>query len=300
MPIIIRNLISTIILLAATQASFALALPENHSINGGITIVPVDMNKEPVAYFHDKRIPVLASIHKNQWLLVVGIPLANTSLIDYIDISYPTKARVPFQVGSGFYPTQSLTISDITKVDPRPQDLVRIKRETQKLATIYAQYVPENPFKQQFAPPLRGLISSLFGLQRVYNHKPRDPHSGLDIAAPQGKPIYAANDGVIAETGNYFFTGNTVIINHGMGVFSLYAHLSKILVKTGSPIKRGQELGLVGMTGRVTGPHLHWTMIVNQTLVNPLLFVPARQIVPPPAAVAKKSSAQIKGTKPYD
>lgn len=294
----IRPFVYAIILLAAAQASFALALPENHSINGGITIVPIDMNKEPIAYFHDKRIPVLASIHKNQWLLVVGIPLTNKALIDYIDIRYPTKTRVPFQVGSGFYPTQSLTISDMTKVDPRPQDLVRIKKETQKLTIIYAHYLPDNPFKQQFIPPLRGLISSLFGLQRVYNHKPRDPHSGLDIAAPQGKAIYAANEGIVVETADYFFTGNTVIVNHGMGVFSLYAHLSKILVKTGSHIKRGQKLGLVGMTGRVTGPHLHWTMIINQTLVNPLLFVPARQIVPPPAVAAKKPTVQIKGNKP--
>lgn len=266
----------------------AIALPENHAVNGGLTIIPIDIKDKPEAYYHGNRIPVLASFKPNQWLLIVAIPLTNTDPIQYIDITKPFKSSIPFQISDKLYTTQYLTIKDLSKVDPQPDDLIRIGKETKKLARIYSKYSQMNPFQQQFTAPLRGPVSSLFGLKRVYNKQPRDPHSGLDIAAPQGEPVYAINQGIVAETGDYFFTGNTVIIDHGMGVFSLYAHLSKIEVQTGELIKQGQELGLVGMTGRVTGPHLHWTMIVNQTLVEPLLFVPIRYIALPPPVQPKK------------
>lgn len=268
----------------------ALALPENHAVNGGLTIIPIDIKNQPEAYYHGNKIPVIPSTKPNQWLLIVAIPLNNNDPIQYIDIKKPVKTTIPFQISDKFYTTQYLTIKDLSKVDPQPEDKVRIEKETKKLARIFAQYSKINPFQQQFAAPLRGPVSSLFGLKRVYNKQPRDPHSGLDIAAAQGEPIHAVNQGTVVETGDYFFTGNTVIIDHGMGVFSLYAHLSKILVQTGEQVKQGQELGLVGMTGRVTGPHLHWTMIVNQTLVEPLLFVPIRNIALPPPVQPKKSA----------
>ncbi|KTD30803.1 peptidase, M23/M37 family [Legionella moravica] len=277
----------TVFLWSLSAHLFALALPENHAVNGGLTIIPIDINKQPEAFYQGKKIPVVPSSKPNQWLLIVAIPLANNEPIQYLDLTKPIKTTIPFQVSDKLYTTQFLNIKDISKVDPQPQDLVRIEKETRKLAQIYANYSNANPFKQQFAAPLRGPISSLFGLKRVYNKQPRDPHSGLDIATPEGEPIHAVNDGMVVETGDYFFTGNTVIIDHGMGVFSLYAHLSKILVKSGEPVKQGQELGLVGMTGRVTGPHLHWSMIVNQTLVEPLLFVPVRNIATPPVQPKK-------------
>ncbi|WP_298627774.1 M23 family metallopeptidase [uncultured Legionella sp.] len=267
----------------------ALALPENHAVNGGLTIIPIDIKNQPEAYYHGNKIPVIPSTKPNQWLLIVAIPLNNKDPIQYIDIKKPIKTTIPFQVSDKFYTTQYLTINDLSKVDPQAEDKVRIEQETKKLTGIFAKYTNTNPFKQQFKAPLRGPISSLFGLKRVYNKQPRDPHSGLDIAAPQGEPIHAIGKGNVVETGDYFFTGNTVIIDHGMGVFSLYAHLSKILVHVGENVKQGQELGLVGMTGRVTGPHLHWTMIVNQTQVEPLLFVPIRNIALPPPVQPKKA-----------
>lgn len=269
--------------LCLSHLTWAAALPENHSVNGGLTIIPVEVKKKPEAYYQNKRIPVLESRNANQWLLVVAIPLSNRDTIQYLDIKSPYKAVVPFQVSEKFYNTQSLHIKDLSKVDPQPADQVRIEQEVKKLNQIYARFSDTNPFEKEFTPPLKGAISSMFGLRRLYNNQPRDPHSGLDIAASEGQPVYAVNKGVVAETGDYFFTGNTVIIDHGMGVFSLYAHLSRIDVNVGQTIEQGEEVGLVGMTGRVTGPHLHWTMIVNQTLVDPLLFVPIRQIATTPA-----------------
>ena len=283
-----------LLLFCLTKMAYAMALPENHAVNGGLTIIPIDIKKQPEAYFQGKRIPVLPSSLPNQWLLVVAIPLDNRDPIQYITLAKPYKASIPFHVSNKFYNTQRLTIKDIRKVDPQPEDMIRITEETKKLNKIYANYSNINPFQNEYTSPIRGPISSLFGLKRVYNKEPRDPHSGLDIAASQGIPVHAVNQGTVAETGNYFFTGNTVIIDHGMGVFSLYAHLSKILVNTGESIKQGQEIGLVGMTGRVTGPHLHWTMIVNQTLVEPLLFIPLRNIINTTPAVQPKKEAKAK------
>lgn len=257
---------------------FAIALPENHSVNGGLTIIPIDIKQEPTAYYEGSRIVVLPSDKKNQWLLVVAIPLKKTDSIQYIQITKPIKTTIPFHVSNKLYNTQYLTIKDLSKVDPQPQDLKRIAKETKKLTEIFAHYSNENPFQQSFTAPITGPVSSLFGLNRFYNKQPRDPHSGLDIAAQEGQPVYAVNNGTVVETGDYFFTGNTVILDHGMGVFSLYAHLSKIDVKIGDKVTQGQLIGLIGMTGRATGPHLHWTMIVNQTLVEPLLFVQYRNI----------------------
>ncbi len=127
---------------------------------------------------------------------------------------------------------------------------------------------------------MRGPITSTFGLKRVYNGIPKAPHTALDIAAPSGKPVVAVNDGQVVNTHHRFFTGNTVIIDHGQGVMSLYAHLSAFKVKNGQHVKRGDVIGLVGKTGRVTGPHLHWAMYLNQTPVNPLLFVAKNKILP--------------------
>jgi murein DD-endopeptidase MepM/ murein hydrolase activator NlpD len=277
---------------------FAIALPENHSVNGGLTIIPFESASQPEATFQGKRITVLPGFKPNQWMLIVAIPLNNKESIQTIQIEKPITTTLNFQVSDKLYATQYLSIKDINKVDPQPQDMARIQQESKKLAEIYSHYTATNPFATSFTPPLRGPISSLFGLNRFYNKEPRDPHSGLDIAADQGKPVLAATNGIVAETGDYFFTGNTVIIDHGMGVFSLYAHLSKIDVKPGDVIKQGQEIGLVGMTGRVTGPHLHWTMVMNQTLVDPLLFVPVRKIAIAPPPPPKKAEATVK--KPTD
>ncbi|KTD60784.1 peptidoglycan DD-metalloendopeptidase family protein [Legionella shakespearei] len=291
-----NKIIRTITLLSLfclSHVTLGFALPENHAVNGGLTIIPVDVDKQPEAYYHGNRIPVLPGSKTNQWLLIVAIPLNVTDPIQYIEVTKPYKASIPFHVSEKFYNTQSLTIKDLSKVDPQPEDMIRIDNETMKLKKIFAHYSNVNPFEKSFTAPLRGPVSSLFGLKRLYNKQPRDPHSGLDIAGPVGEPIHAIANGIVAETGDYFFTGNTVIIDHGMGVFSLYAHLSKIMVQPGESIKQGQELGLVGMTGRVTGPHLHWTMIMNQTLVEPLLFVPVRNIatVPKPAAKTPQPTA---------
>ena len=121
--------------------------------------------------------------------------------------------------------------------------------------------------------PIRGEFSSPFGLKRFFNGEARDPHSGLDIAAAEGKTVYAPADGMVAQTGDYFFNGQTVMIDHGQGVISMLCHLSKINVIIGQTLKRGDAIGKVGHTGRATGPHLHWGLSINNARVNPLLVI---------------------------
>ncbi len=255
-----------------------ISLPENHSVNGGLTIIPIDIKKKPSATYLNKKIAVIPSFLKNQWLMVVGIPLDEKNSIQSIGISSPVKGTVPFQVSEKYYRIQSLKIENKRKVDPFAKDRPRINAEEKERREIYSTYTDRNPFEEAFIAPSHGPISSQFGLRRIYNGKSRDPHSGLDIASPLNTSVVAVSSGKVVSAKKYFFTGNTVIVDHGMGLFSLYAHLEKILVNKGQDIKQGNKVGLVGATGRVTGPHLHWSMILNQTLVDPLLFVPARII----------------------
>ena len=124
-----------------------------------------------------------------------------------------------------------------------------------------------------FIPPTAGKFSNSFGRKRFFNNEERAPHSGLDIPAPIGQKVVAPADGIVVQTGDYFFNGKTVLIDHGQGLISMFCHLSKIEVSKGQHITQGELLGLVGNTGRVTGPHLHWGMSLNDARIDPQLLL---------------------------
>lgn len=283
-----RIFVLVLICFSTISVSFADKLPENHAVNGGLTIIPVDVKQKPEIYFKQKRVSVVPSPNPNQWLLIVGVPLDVKQPIQQLNMVKPFKVDIPFHVSDKFYKTQYLTIKNDRKVDPYAEDRERIDAEKKKMADIFSSYNDHDPFREGFKAPSHGPISSLFGLKRVYNKKPRDPHTGLDIASPEGSPVQVVASGKVVDVSDYFFTGNTVIVDHGLGIFSLYAHLKDMNVKKGDTVKQGDQVGTIGSTGRVTGPHLHWSMIMNETWVDPLLFVSAREI----RAVPKQAKKQ--------
>ncbi|MBF0356221.1 MAG: M23 family metallopeptidase [Alphaproteobacteria bacterium] len=165
------------------------------------------------------------------------------------------------------------------QVTPDPQTQERINRENALIAKARAQSVPKALFESGFQSPAEGQISGVFGSQRILNGQPRSPHSGVDLAAPTGTPVIAAADGVVmlAEP-DLFYTGQTLLIDHGLGVNTVYAHLSALLVAPGSHVVKGQEIGKVGATGRVTGAHLHWGLSVGAVKLDPMT---ALKLTPP-------------------
>ncbi|HZX30442.1 MAG TPA: peptidoglycan DD-metalloendopeptidase family protein [Rhodocyclaceae bacterium] len=260
-----------VVLAGAQPAS---ALPRNLPAPGGVAVVPLDDwgDVPPKVSFGD-RTPVAVARHQARWYALLGISLDAAPGPIHLNVVGRNSARtIDVTVGRKDYPTQRLTIRDKRKVEPNPDDELRILAEkeiTDRIKTAYA----ERELDPDFILPAKGPLSSRFGLRRIFNGLPRNPHAGLDVAVGIGAPIRAPSSGVVVNTGDYFFNGNTVFVDHGRGLVSAYMHLSRIDVKEGQTVKRGDLLGAVGSTGRVTGPHLHWAVFLNGTAVDPELFL---------------------------
>ena len=188
-----------------------------------------------------------------------------------IDVVYPQRTErrsLTVLVMKEEYPEQRLTLPS-KMVDLDKKTLARVKTESKAVHEAFAGFVPHPLWKGQFVEPVRGKISGRFGSRRVINGQPRKPHSGEDIAAPKGTPVVAMNDGIVRLTADQFFSGKGVIVDHGVGLFSMYFHLSSVDVEHGQVVKKGQVIGKVGSTGRATGPHLHWGVRLNGARVDP-------------------------------
>ena len=208
---------------------------------------------------------------KDQWYAVVGIPLSAAT--GNHELHLDPGGTIRFEVRAKDYETQHITIKDRRKVEPNAEDLRRISREKKRITTALRSWSDGSAPHLPLLRPVNGEQSSAFGLRRFFNGKPRKPHSGLDIAAPRGTPVIAPAAGVVVDTGNYFFNGNSVFIDHGQGLVTMYCHLDSIAVKKGQKIARGERIGNVGSTGRVTGPHLHWSVSLNDARVDPALLM---------------------------
>ena len=251
-------------------------LPRENPVPGGIVILPISPDTEPAPVVHYYNQRVLVVPHAGKWQAVVGLPLSLTPGPQAVQVSGPEgqQRAINFAVRPVDYAEQRLTVKDRRMVEPSAEDLARIARETEVIRRAFTTWT-DLPLKSlQFSLPVRGRISSVFGLRRFFNNEPRQPHSGIDIAGPVGTSVAAPLAGTVVETGEYFFNGKTVFIDHGQGLISMFNHLSRITVRPGARVDTGEPIGEIGMTGRVTGPHLHWTVSLNNARVDPALFLP--------------------------
>ena len=284
-------------------ASAAPTLPRGEPVPGGIAILTLEApgNAEPVVTYNGHRVLVMrnhgaggtrssaattgstgsSSTRSSStgnggstWTALIGLPLALMPGTVSVDIHFGGAApeHRTIRIGPKQYTVQKLRVAP-SQVDLAQSDLDRVDGEQKIIRAALETFTPKLPSAMRFAPPVPGRRSSSFGLRRVFNDEPRNPHSGMDIAAPLGTPIKVPAEGVVINTGNYFFNGNTVFVDHGMGLITMYCHLSETDVKTGDRVKAGAVIGKVGKTGRVTGPHLHWGVALNTVFVDPALFI---------------------------
>jgi murein DD-endopeptidase MepM/ murein hydrolase activator NlpD len=260
----------------APTLAWSFNLPHHDPVPGGIAVVPLPVNSSapPEVFYQERRVMVAPNGDTQQsWVAVAGIPLEAETGKQHLSIKTVNGDQtVSFDIKDKKYQTQHIKIKNKRKVNPNKKDMERIGKEKKEIQYALALWSESDQLPTQFVLPVKGRLSSPFGLRRFFNQQPRKPHSGIDIAAPEGAPIVAPMAGTVISTGDYFFNGNTVFLDHGNGLVTMYCHMSKIDVKPGQAVIQGEAIGAVGKTGRVTGPHLHWGVSLNDARVNPGLF----------------------------
>ncbi len=248
--------------------------PADSQVPGGVARLSLGPSAErPQAFSGD--VPVLVLGDAIEWTALVGIPLSAAVGPASLRVQTAAGARnVPYTVHAKKYSEQRLKVAPKT-VDLSAADNARYERERDHQKEVMATFSTPLPTSLSLPVPVPGRRSSSFGLRRVFNGQSRNPHSGMDIAAPTGTPIKAPMAGKVIDTGDYFFNGDTIWLDHGGGFLTMYCHLSKIDVAQGDTVRAGDIIGKVGATGRVTGPHLHWGVMLNRTMVDPALFLQA-------------------------
>ena len=205
-----------------------------------------------------------------RWQALVGIDLdTKPGPYDATVSADGTQTREPLTVARHVFPTRRLTVNP-DLVHPPPDQLARVEREAQHLHEIWDHPAPQRLWTEPFVRPVPDEANSAFGTRSIYNGEPHAPHSGADFLSPAGRPVKAPSAGRVVLADPQYFSGNTVIIDHGLGLFSTLMHLEEIDVKVGDMVTAGQIIGKVGATGRVTGPHLHWSVRLDNARVDPL------------------------------
>lgn len=261
---------AAVCLLLIASCLQANGLPQDSRVPGGVAVLdiaPVSQSKPELRFQHH---PVLILSQQQRWLAVVGLPLSLTPG-NYALTDKDGASVLQFSVADKTYPTQTLNVEP-KYVEPPLEVQQRIARESALMREAFARFSEPLPSSLLMRKPAEGPETSAFGLRRVFNGQSRNPHSGLDIGAPLNAEVVAPLAGKVVVTGDFYFNGNTVIVDHGGGLLSLFCHLNVINVREGQQLGTGELIGRVGATGRVTGPHLHFSVNLTGARVEPSLF----------------------------
>ncbi len=251
-------------------------LLQNNAIPGGVAVLDFQTaHPNPTGFYYNVKLR-LQQIEGQHWQALAGIPLLTKPGKKEIVIQGFTTRKIPFEVKNHTYQSQHITLKGKQKkyLNPNQKHTDRLLKERAILAKARNFFSADALSDGWFVRPVDGVITSPFGFKRFYNGQPRRPHTGLDFAGKLRTPIKAAGAGRVILTGDFFFNGNTIFIDHGRGLISAYIHLNQIQVKQGQMLQRGEIIGSIGQTGRATGAHLHWGVYLNTTAVNPSLFLP--------------------------
>ncbi len=250
-------------------------LPQVRLAPGGVAVLDLGPAAE-APQVRQAGVPVMVTGSPAGWTAVVGIALdAKPGDVPLqVKAASGTESTLSFHIGPFRYAEQRLTVAP-GQVDLSAENLARHQREREHQAGMIATFSEPAPAALRMQAPVAGPRSGSFGLRRIFNGQPRAPHSGMDIAAASGTPVRAPLAGRVIDTGDYFFNGRTVWIDHGAGLLSMVCHLSAVEVAVGDRLAAGQAVGAVGATGRATGPHLHWSLSLNRVMVDPALFLAA-------------------------
>lgn len=256
------------------SGTYRTLLPQQSLVPGGVALLRIDAPADDPPRAVLNGAPVMVLRQRDHWLAVVGVPLGTAPgrLKVAVERRDAKVTSVELAIKPKQYVVQRLRVAP-GMVELAPDDLARVNRERPVLQAGLATFSEAPPTTLGLLQPVPGARSSSYGLRRVFNGQPRSPHTGMDIAAPMGSPVVAPARGKVVLTGDYFFSGNTVLLDHGQGLVTMYGHLSAIDVKPGDIVETGGVIGRVGSTGRATGPHLHWGVSLNHAMVDPALFL---------------------------
>jgi len=264
----LKNFFKLLFLLSSTL--FAI---ENNSYVGGVAVIDIGaFDEKPKVFYKAKEAKVIQK--EGSYFAVIGIGLKEkVGKRHIVAVANDKKLDFYFQVKPKAYKKEYIKLKTNKRVTLSKKNLARFHKEKAKTKKLLGKFNKTLSSDLNFVTPVHGRISSVFGKRRYFNKKPKAPHSGIDIAAKRGTPILAAESGYVAIQEEFFFNGNTIYLDHGEGVITIYCHMSKFEVNQGDFVNKGDIIGYVGTTGRSTGPHLHFGVVLNGSSVEPKIFI---------------------------
>ena len=271
----VQSLVPVLVANGWGSCAWATALPRASAVPGGVARIRLGASEQaPRVRLGGERVLVVRE--GDEWTALVGIALAakpGSKLRLQAEHAGGRRERIEIAIAAKAYGSQHLKVPR-DQVDLSAEHLTRYTTEREHLQKVLRTFTDSPPATLAMLEPAQGRRSASFGLQRFFNGQLRSSHGGMDIAAPVGTPVVAANAGRVIDTGDYFFQGRTVVLDHGQGLLTLYAHLESIDTTLAEVVDAGRPIGKIGATGRVTGPHLHFSVYLNAAAVDPALFLP--------------------------